>query len=86
MDYAVSYTMNAPQIAQQSPFVQKMGAGTYFWCACGSSKTQPFCDGSHKGTGFTPFKIELKEAKTVAWCGCKHTQGAPFCDGSHAKL
>jgi CDGSH-type Zn-finger protein len=78
--------MNEPVIAQKSPFVQKVEPGTYFWCACGRSKSQPFCDGSHKGTGFTPLKTEIAEAKTVAWCGCKHTKSAPFCDGSHAKL
>jgi CDGSH-type Zn-finger protein len=75
-----------PTIAQKSPFVQKVEPGAYFWCACGRSKGQPFCDGSHKGTGFAPLKTEIKEAKTVAWCGCKHMKNAPFCDGSHAKL
>jgi CDGSH-type Zn-finger protein len=67
-------------------FVQKVESGTYFWCACGRSKGQPFCDGSHKGTGFAPLKTEIIEAKTVAWCGCKHTHDGCFCDGSHAKL
>ena len=75
-----------PTIAQKSPFAQKVESGTYFWCACGRSRGQPFCDGSHKGTGFVPLKTEIAEAKTVAWCGCKHTKNAPFCDGSHAKL
>jgi CDGSH-type Zn-finger protein len=78
--------MSEPVIAQKSPFVQKVEPGTYFWCACGRSKGQPFCDGSHKGTGFAPLKMEITEAKTVAWCGCKHTKNATFCDGSHAKL
>jgi CDGSH-type Zn-finger protein len=78
--------MSGPVIAQKSPFVQKAGPGIYFWCACGRSKSQPFCDGSHKGTGFAPVKAEIAEAKTVAWCGCKHTQNGCFCDGSHAKL
>ncbi|HTX66401.1 MAG TPA: CDGSH iron-sulfur domain-containing protein [Opitutaceae bacterium] len=78
--------MNDPVIAQKSPFVKDMPAGTYFWCACGRSKGQPFCDGSHKGTGFAPKKTVLTEAKTVAWCGCKHSKNAPFCDGTHAKL
>jgi len=75
-----------PIIAQKSPFVQKVEPGIYFWCACGRSKGQPFCDGSHKGTGFVPLKTEITEAKTAAWCGCKHTQHAPFCDGSHSRL
>ena len=78
--------MNDPIIFQKSPLVQKTEPGTYFWCACGRSKSQPFCDGSHKGTGFAPKKVEITEAKTVAWCGCKHSKNAPFCDGSHSKL
>ncbi len=78
--------MAEPTIARKSPFVQQVTPGTYYWCACGGSKTQPFCDGSHKGTGFTPLKVDLTEAKTVAWCGCKHTHTPPFCDGSHSKL
>jgi CDGSH iron-sulfur domain-containing protein 3 len=78
--------MNAPVVCQKSPFVLNLPPGTYFWCACGRSKGQPFCDGSHKGTGFAPKKVELPEAKTVAWCGCKHTHNGAFCDGSHAKL
>ncbi|SPF50318.1 conserved hypothetical protein [Candidatus Sulfotelmatobacter kueseliae] len=57
-----------------------------FWCACGKSAKQPFCDGSHKGTDFTPVKFEATESKTVYFCGCKHSANKPFCDGSHAKL
>jgi CDGSH-type Zn-finger protein len=78
--------MPEPIIAQKSPFVQKAEAGTFCWCACGRSKSQPFCDGSHKGTGFTPKQADITEAKTVAWCGCKHSKNAPFCDGSHSRL
>jgi CDGSH-type Zn-finger protein len=78
--------MSEPIIAQRSPLVQKAEPGAYFWCACGRSKSQPFCDGSHKGTGLSPLKTEIQEAKTVAWCGCKHSRNKPFCDGSHAKL
>jgi CDGSH iron-sulfur domain-containing protein 3 len=78
--------MPEPVIAQKSPFVQKAEPGTFWWCACGRSKSQPFCDGSHKGTGFTPKKADIPEAKTVAWCGCKHSKNAPFCDGSHSRL
>jgi CDGSH-type Zn-finger protein len=75
-----------PKIAQESPIVQAMKPGKYWWCACGHSKAQPFCDGSHKGTGFGPKEVEITEAKTVAWCGCKHSKTAPFCDGSHARF
>ena len=78
--------MNEPKISQKSPFVQKMPAGTYWWCACGLSKTQPFCDGSHKGTGFAPTEAEVAAPGTIAWCGCKHSKNGAFCDGSHAKL
>lgn len=78
--------MNKPNIAQKSPYVKETPAGTYYWCTCGHSKGQPFCDGSHKGTGFVPHKIEFTETKRAAWCGCKHTKKPPFCDGSHSKL
>ncbi len=78
--------MNEPKIAQEGPFVQTVQPGTYWWCACGGSKSQPFCDGSHKGTGFTPMKVDIAEARTVAWCGCKHSGNKPFCDGTHARL
>jgi len=78
--------MPTPNSPQKSPIVKAMPAGTYWWCTCGNSKNQPFCDGSHKGTGFAPHKTELTEAKTVAWCACKHSKNGPFCDGSHKAL
>lgn len=78
--------MYKPVIAQKSPYVLTNEPGSYFWCACGRSSKQPFCDGSHKGTSFTPVKIVIDEEKKNAWCGCKHTKKPPFCDGSHAKL
>ena len=78
--------MNEPIICQKSPIIQKAEPGTYWWCACGRSQGQPFCDGSHKGTGLAPTKVEITEARTVAWCACKHSQNAPFCDGTHATL
>ena len=78
--------MNKPIVPQKFPFVQEAQAGAHFWCACGRSQTQPFCDGAHKGTGFAPLKVELPEAKKVAWCGCKHSANQPFCDGSHSRL
>jgi len=78
--------MEEPKVAQKKPFVMDMEPGTYFWCACGQSSKQPFCDGSHKGTAFRPVKEEITEAKKVAWCGCKHSAKAPFCDGKHAKI
>ena len=78
--------MKEPEVPQKSPYVIKTQPGKYFWCACGRSKQQPFCDGSHKGTGFSPVAVEITEEKNIAWCGCKHTKNAPFCDGSHSKL
>jgi len=58
----------------------------YYWCACGLSKSQPFCDGSHKGTNFTPKAFSVTENKTAWLCTCKKTSNAPFCDGTHNKL
>ena len=78
--------MSEPQIFQKGPIVQKAEAGAYWWCACGRSKTQPFCDGSHKGTGLEPRQVEIPAAKVCAWCACKHSQSAPFCDGTHSRL
>ena len=69
----------------QSPCVMELEAGTYYWCSCGKSANQPFCDGSHKDTGLTPVALELTEKTQVALCGCKRTANAPYCDGSHAK-
>jgi CDGSH iron-sulfur domain-containing protein 3 len=78
--------MTEPTVFQKSPLVQLAEPGTHWWCACGRSKKQPFCDGSHKGTEYGPLKVEIAVARTVAWCGCKHTKNGAFCDGSHAKL
>jgi len=79
--------MADPVIVQKSPYPVQVEAGkSYHWCACGHSANQPFCDGSHKGTGMTPVKFEAAETKTVYLCGCKHTGNRPFCDGSHSKL
>jgi CDGSH-type Zn-finger protein len=78
--------MSNPTVAQKFPYVRDMAPRTYFWCACGNSKDQPFCDGSHKGTGFSPVKVDIAAARKVAFCGCRHTKGQPFCDGSHSRL
>lgn len=73
-------------IPQKMPYVLETEPKKYAWCACGNSQNQPFCDGSHKGTEFTPILAEITEKRMVAWCGCKHSGNKPFCDGSHSKL
>jgi CDGSH-type Zn-finger protein len=79
--------MAEPTIAQKSPYPVEVEAGkTYSWCSCGMSAKQPFCDGTHRGSEFTPVKFEATETKTVYLCGCKHSASPVFCDGSHSKL
>jgi len=78
--------MSDPVIAQKAPYGVDLEPGTYWWCACGRSKNQPFCDGSHQGTDFQPLKREITEPKKVWLCGCKMTADAPFCDGTHNKI
>jgi CDGSH iron-sulfur domain-containing protein 3 len=79
--------MAEPVIAGRAPIGVDVEVGkTYWWCACGKSAKQPFCDGSHKDTGFTPVKFE-PQATTKAWfCTCKHSKKAPLCDGTHKSL
>jgi CDGSH iron-sulfur domain-containing protein 3 len=78
--------MSEPVIADKKPVVLELDAGKYYWCQCGQSQNQPFCDGAHKGTDFTPLLVELTEQKKVALCNCKHTGNPPYCDGTHSKL
>lgn len=78
--------MTEPTIAAKRPEVLDLQPGTYYWCACGRSAKQPFCDGAHKGTGLAPLAFEITEPQRVALCACKHTAGKPFCDGSHKHL
>jgi CDGSH-type Zn-finger protein len=76
-----------PHIAQKAPYPVDVEAGkSYWWCACGLSKSQPFCDGSHKGSGITPVKWEADASKTVYFCGCKQSGKTPLCDGAHKAL
>jgi CDGSH-type Zn-finger protein len=75
-----------PLIPQKSPYAVELAPGDYWWCACGQSKRQPFCDGSHKGSGIEPVKLSVTEAQRVWLCGCKRSAGKPFCDGSHSRL
>ena len=79
--------MNKPVVAQKSPIAADVEAGkTYFWCACGRSANQPFCDGSHKETEFTPVKYQAQESGKVFFCCCKNTGNVPLCDGTHKTL
>jgi CDGSH-type Zn-finger protein len=78
--------MSEPVIAQKYPYALELEPGQYWWCACGCSANQPFCDGSHKGTEFTPVVFAVEEVKKVWLCGCKHTKNQPFCDGTHKSL
>ena len=78
--------MDLPKVAQNKPFVLKVEAGRYAWCSCGLSENQPYCDGKHKGTGYTPNIEVIEEARKVAFCGCKQSEKGSFCDGAHAKL
>lgn len=78
--------MSKPTIAAREPIALELEPGDYFWCACGKSDNQPFCDGSHKGTEFTPLQFTVTEKKKQFYCQCKHTQNPPFCDGTHTKI
>lgn len=79
--------MDEAKIAQKEPYAVEVKKGqSYYWCACGRSGAQPFCDGSHKGTSFSPVEFTADKDETVHLCGCKHTKNPPFCDGSHHSL
>ncbi|MDX2298531.1 MAG: CDGSH iron-sulfur domain-containing protein [Xanthomonadaceae bacterium] len=79
--------MSQPHVAQAAPYVVDVEAEkTYWWCACGLSKDQPFCDGSHKRTDLVPIKYVAERSERLWFCGCKHSADAPLCDGTHRKL
>ena len=78
--------MSQPKIVAKKPVKVELEAGQHHWCTCGESAAQPFCDGSHRGTGFTPHAFSVDESQTAHLCLCKHTSNPPFCDGSHARL
>ena len=78
--------MSEPVVTQKFPYALELEAGKYWWCACGRSASKPFCDGSHKGSEFTPVAFELAEPTKVWLCGCRHTGNRQFCDGTHKSL
>ncbi len=78
--------MSNPTIVDRKPVVLDLEPKTYYWCSCGQSQNQPYCDGKHQGTEFTPTAFEITEPKKVALCLCKHTGNPPYCDGAHSKL
>lgn len=79
--------MDEPRMAQDSPYIESVEEGkTYWWCACGKSARQPFCDGSHKGTEFEPVEFVAPHTKNVFFCGCKRSKKSPLCDGAHNNL
>ena len=78
--------MKKPLCSQKRPYMLNGEKKRYAWCACGKSEKQPFCDGSHKGTGFTPIIVANEKEGHIAWCGCKATGNPPYCDGTHSKL
>ena len=78
---------DAPVIAQKGPYAVDVEEGkTYFWCSCGKSENQPFCDGSHSGSSFSPKPYKAEKTGKVFFCGCKHSDTPQLCDGSHSKL
>jgi len=76
-----------PEIGGRQPIPIKVEAGkSYWWCACGRSKSQPFCDGSHKVTAFTPIEFKATKSEEAWFCACKRSAKKPMCDGSHKRL
>ncbi len=78
---------DTPNIAAKNPIGVDLEEGKDYWfCTCGRSDKQPFCDGSHKGTSFTSQKFTAVKTGKAWLCQCKHSGNAPFCDGTHSKI
>ena len=78
--------MEKPVIFDKKPVMMSLEPGNYYWCACGRSSNQPFCDGSHKGSGIVPVPFKIEEKRDVWLCLCKQSANKPFCDGTHKSL
>lgn len=78
--------MAEPKIADRKPLLLTLEPGPYWWCSCGMSANQPWCDGSHKGSGMKSHPFEVTERQEAALCMCKRTASRPFCDGSHETI
>ena len=78
--------MEKPVIAKKEPKMLRLEPGTYFWCSCGKSSNQPFCDGSHQGSAFTPLLFNVDKKQDYWLCQCKHSGNKPFCDGQHRDI
>jgi CDGSH-type Zn-finger protein len=78
--------MDKPEVAAPFPAVLELEPGSYWWCQCGKSKSQPWCDGSHKGGPFSPVEVTVTEKKRYAMCQCKQSGKSPFCDGTHKTI
>ena len=73
-------------MSKNLPVIVELEPGTYYWCSCGRTKKEPFCDGSHKGTEKTPVEFTVAEKKKTGLCTCGRTQTAPYCDGTHERV
>ena len=78
--------MEKPKIAEKGPALLELEPGTYWWFRCGHSAEQPWCDGSHKSTSFTPLEVKIEVKKRYALCQCKHSSNGAMCDGTHKRL